>query len=92
MARKLHFHFKEKQEEAKERLRAFLEKNDFDVDDTVQAWSILRFRREVREWTQVYSGLTSKAREPRAWFKVVGPEENVIITISGEQENASNNY
>lgn len=83
------YHFTDDTDSAIRRLRSLLEANNFDVDTRMVAWSILRFRRDTRDWTNVYSGLTAKARLPRSWFKVVGPEELSLEDILKEQSHAT---
>ncbi|WP_353861241.1 hypothetical protein [Azospirillum formosense] len=55
-----------------------LRSRGFEVDDAKAGYRVLMFRKAARQWTQVHTGLTHKAKAERRALRVSGPETGDI--------------
>lgn len=56
------------------RLADALRRHGYDVDDRRVDWRVLMWRRDCKEWSQAYTGLTAKAKVERQTLTIFGPE------------------
>lgn len=56
------------------RLATALLKHGYEVDDKRVDWRVLMWRRDCKEWSQAYTGLTAKAKVERQTLTIFGPE------------------
>lgn len=51
-----------------------LRAHGYEVNDQRVEWRVLMWRRDCREWSHVYTGLTAKAKVERQNLTIFGPE------------------
>lgn len=56
------------------RLSKLLKDHGYEVKDERVDWRVLMWRRDCKEWSQAYTGLTAKAKVERQNLTVFGPE------------------
>jgi hypothetical protein len=56
------------------RLAEALRRHGYEVNDTRVDWRVMMWRRDCREWSQAYTGLTARAKVERQTLTVFGPE------------------
>lgn len=52
----------------------------YTIDKRQEDWRVCMARKDCNDWTQFFTGLTTKRKEPRRWLRVSGPEEGPILT------------
>jgi hypothetical protein len=56
------------------RLAEALRRCGYEVNDQRVDWRVLMWRRDCKEWSQAYTGLTAKAKVERQALTIFGPE------------------
>ena len=70
-----------KQSDVLDRLAGWLSERGYEVNRDRVDWRVAMYRKNERAWTQIYTGLTQRAKAPRDWLRVAGPEASALKPV-----------
>jgi len=62
-------------------LSGWLELRGYEVNRAQKDWRVMMYRQHDRQWTQLYTGLTTRGKAPRSRLRVTGPEEAALYEV-----------